>query len=219
MGDAWEGRDGMVHSGRACNRVASTSDLESFYHLSIRRPPGRRPAAGRGGPARRLAWLALARRYLCVACVWRLCERLCSPCDVRWNCPPFITTCARSNRRARAHTLMMNSGGSQRRVKQRRESGVDAVAASPASRPGVMPACRRCWEELSVQERQTAALLGFEQWSWDTRVGTGAPAPTPPPPTPGSARADPQLLRRETPFEARERGYGSTPSVLPLRPS
>ena len=87
-----------------------------------------------------------------------------------------------SNRRARAHTLMMNSGGSQRRVKQRRESGVDAVAASPASRPGAMPACRRCWEELSVQERQTAALLGFEQWSWDTRVGTGAPAPTPEPP-------------------------------------
>ena len=183
MGDAWEGRRGMV--GFAPTLALPPPAI--LFLLSFIHPPAARPAPGARRPGRPrpparppgglLAWLALARRYLCVACVWRLW----APIDVRWNCPPscaldsgcasgipsllippFITTCARSNRRARAHTLMMNSGGSQRRVKQRRESGVDAVAASPASRPGAMPACRRCWEELSVQERQTAALLGFE---------------------------------------------------------
>ena len=100
------------------------------------------------------------------------------------NAPPFGHLRAPvATLRAHIHALM-NSGGSQRRVKQRRASGVDAAAASPASRhaAGALPACRRCWEELSVQERSAAALLGFEQWSWDTRVGTGAPAPTPEPP-------------------------------------
>ena len=80
MGDAWEGRH---TEWSACSRVASTSEIST---LSIIYPSaGRRPAAGRGGPARRLAWLALACRYLCVACVWRLWSLNGRPLEL----PPF----------------------------------------------------------------------------------------------------------------------------------
>lgn len=33
-----------------------------------------------------------------------------------------------------------------------------------------VPACQRCWEQLSASERVTAATLGFVQWSWDASV-------------------------------------------------
>ena len=127
----------------------------------------------------------------------------------------------------RAHTLM-SSGGSQRRVKQKREAEAEAVAASPASRhaAGVVPACRRSWEELSSQERQTAARLGFEQGSWDTRAvaGAGVPAPACSALVPPSASAaptpepPPRKRRASSAAALEEAEDASKPSAPPAPP-
>ena len=101
MGDAWEGRDGMVHRVAPALALPPPAILNlSIIHQSAGRRP--RPPAP-GGLLGLLGW-----RLLAVTCVWRVCGdcglsrrkralRL-GPGIVRWNCPPFITTCARSTR-------------------------------------------------------------------------------------------------------------------------
>ena len=127
--------------------------------------------------------------------------------------------------RRRAHNTLMNSGGSQRRVKQKREEA-GAIAASPASShaAGIVPACRRCWEELSAQEHQMVVMLGFEQWSWDTRAGAGAGVPAPacsalvPPSASAAPNPTPPPRKRRAAAAAEEAEDASKPTAPPPPP-
>lgn len=124
----------------------------------------------------------------------------------------------------RAYTLM-NSGGSQRRVKQKREEA-GSIAASPASShaAGIVPACRRCWEELSAQEHQMVVMLGFEQWSWDTRAGAGAGVPAPacsalvPPSASAAPTPEPPPRKRRAAAAVEEAEDASKPTAPPPPP-